>query len=51
MKIIQIPAIHMFMSQLNSKQKQLKLAQESGLGNLVQHISRGEVICSRWRAH
>jgi len=41
----------MFISQLNSKQKQLNLAQESNLGNLVQHSSRGEVICSWWRAH
>jgi len=50
-KIIHIPAIHMFISQLNSKQKQLKVAQEFNLGSLVQHNSRGEVICSRWRAH
>jgi len=37
----------MFISQLNSKQKQLKVAQESNLGNLIQHNSRGEVIFSR----
>jgi len=50
-KIIWIPAIHMFISQLNSKQIQLKIAQESNLGSLIQYNSRGEVICSRWRAH
>jgi len=46
-----MPAIHMFISQLNSKQKQLKVAQESNLGSLIQYISRGEGICSRWRVH
>jgi len=41
----------MFISKLNSKQNQLKVAKESNLGSLVQHNLRGEVICSPWRAH
>jgi len=48
--MIHMPAIRMFISKLNSKRKQLKVAQESNLGNLVQYNSRGEVICLRWRA-
>jgi len=50
-KISHIPAIHMFISKLNSKHKPLKIVQESNLGSLIQCSSRGEVICSRWRAH
>jgi len=41
----------MFISKLNSTHKALKILQESNLGSLFQHSSRGEVNCSRWRAH
>jgi len=49
-EISHIPSIHMFITKLNSKQKQLKMVQEYNIGSLTQQKSRGKDIYSRWRA-
>jgi len=41
----------MFITKLNSKQKQLEMVQEFIIGNLTQRNSGGEDIYSRWQAH